>query len=63
VIGGEDDMITPIEHTARIVEALPNSEAIRVPACGHLGMIEKHEIFDGALDRLLERVREGMATR
>jgi pimeloyl-ACP methyl ester carboxylesterase len=63
VVGGENDMITPIEHTARIVELLPNAEAIRVPGCGHLGMIEKHEIFSGALDRLLDRVREGMATR
>jgi pimeloyl-ACP methyl ester carboxylesterase len=57
VVGGENDMITPIEHTARIIESLPNAEAIRVPECGHLGMIEKHEIFNAALDRLVERVR------
>jgi pimeloyl-ACP methyl ester carboxylesterase len=61
VVGGEDDVITPIEHTARIVDLLPNAEAIRVQNCGHLGMIEKHEVFDGALERLLGRVREGMA--
>jgi pimeloyl-ACP methyl ester carboxylesterase len=60
VAGGENDMITPIEHTARIVELLPNAEAIRVEECGHLGMIEKHEVFNGALDRLLERVRAGL---
>ena len=57
VVGGENDMITPIEHTARIIEWLPNAEAIRVPECGHLGMIEKHEIFNAALDRLIARVR------
>jgi pimeloyl-ACP methyl ester carboxylesterase len=57
IVGGENDMITPIEHTARIIESLPNAEAIRVPECGHLGMIEKHEIFNAALDRLEERVR------
>jgi pimeloyl-ACP methyl ester carboxylesterase len=57
VVGGENDMITPIEHTARIIEMLPNAEGIRVPECGHLGMIEKHEIFNAALDRLVERVR------
>jgi pimeloyl-ACP methyl ester carboxylesterase len=28
-----------------------------VEDCGHLGMIEKHEIFNGALDALLARVR------
>ena len=60
VIGGENDMITPIEHTARIIELLPKAEAIRIENCGHLGMIEKHDIFNGALDRLLARVREDM---
>jgi pimeloyl-ACP methyl ester carboxylesterase len=57
VIGCENDMITPIEHTARIIELLPNAEAIRVENSGHLGIIEKHDIFNGALDRLLARVR------
>ncbi len=61
VVGCEDDVITPIEHTARIIDLLPDAEAIRVEKCGHLGMIEKHEIFNGALERLLGRVREGMA--
>ena len=57
VVGGENDVITPIEHTARIIDLLPKAEAIRVENCGHLGMIEKHEIFNDALDRLIERVR------
>jgi pimeloyl-ACP methyl ester carboxylesterase len=61
VVGGENDVITPIDHTARIVELLPKAEAIRVENCGHLGMIEKHEVFDGALDRLLARVRDELA--
>jgi pimeloyl-ACP methyl ester carboxylesterase len=58
VVGGENDVITPIDHTARIMELLPDAEAIRVQNCGHLGMIEKHEIFDAALDALVARVRE-----
>jgi pimeloyl-ACP methyl ester carboxylesterase len=57
VVGGEDDVITPVEHTARIIELLPKAEAIRVENCGHLGMIEKHEVFNDALDRLLAQVR------
>jgi pimeloyl-ACP methyl ester carboxylesterase len=60
VVGGENDMITPIEHTARIIELLPKAEAIRVENSGHLGIIEKHEIFNGALDRLLARVRAAL---
>jgi pimeloyl-ACP methyl ester carboxylesterase len=59
IVGGEQDMITPIERTARIIDLLPKAEAIRVESCGHLGMIEKHEIFNDALDRLLTGVREG----
>jgi len=61
VIGGENDVITPIEHTARIIDLLPKAEAIRVEDCGHLGMIEKHEIFNDALDQLLDRVRADLS--
>jgi len=57
VIGCENDMITPIEHTARIIEVLPKAETIRIENSGHLGIIEHHDIFNGALDRLLARVR------
>jgi pimeloyl-ACP methyl ester carboxylesterase len=63
VVGGEDDVITPIEHTARIIDLLPKAEAIRVENCGHLGMIEKHQVFDDALDRLIERVRADLSER
>ena len=57
VIGGEDDRWTPIEHTERIMELLPDALALRVESCGHLGMIEHHEVFNERLDELLERVR------
>ena len=57
VIGGEDDRWTPIEHTERIMELLPDALALRVASCGHLGMIEHHEVFNERLDELLERVR------
>jgi pimeloyl-ACP methyl ester carboxylesterase len=61
VIGGENDVITPIEHTARIIDLLPKAEAIRVENCGHLGMIEKHEIFNDAVDGLIDRVHADMS--
>jgi pimeloyl-ACP methyl ester carboxylesterase len=61
VVGGENDVITPIEHTARIIDLLPKAEAIRVENCGHLGMIEKHEIFNDALDLLIDRVRADLS--
>jgi pimeloyl-ACP methyl ester carboxylesterase len=60
VIGCENDMITPVDHTARIIDLMPKAEAIRIEDCGHLGIIEKHEVFNDALDRLLARVRAGL---
>ena len=58
VLGGEDDLITPVDHTARIIELMPNAEARRLADCGHLGMIEHHEVFNQVLDDLLARVRD-----
>ena len=60
VVGGEDDVITPVEHTERIIELLPSADAHILAECGHLGMIEHHELFNAVLDRLLERVRANL---
>ena len=61
VIGGIDDVITPIEHTDRMVELLPDTETVSVPDCGHLGMIEHGGIFNNLLDGLVERSRHRRA--
>jgi pimeloyl-ACP methyl ester carboxylesterase len=58
VIGGEDDLFTPIAHTDKITELLPEAVSLRLPHCGHLGMIEHHEAVNEVLDDLLDRVRE-----
>jgi pimeloyl-ACP methyl ester carboxylesterase len=56
VVGGEDDMITPVAHTERIIELLPSADARVLRDCGHLGLIERHEDFDAVLDNLIGRV-------
>ncbi len=56
VVGGEDDAFTPIEHTEKIIELLPDAAAVRVPHCGHLGLIEHHDVFSAVVDSLYERV-------
>ena len=63
VIGGEDDRWTPIEHTERIMELLPDAVALQVAACGHLGMIEHHKVFNARLDELIDRVRAQLRIR
>jgi pimeloyl-ACP methyl ester carboxylesterase len=60
VVGGEDDVITPVAHTERIIELLPTTDAHILPDCGHLGLIEHHEQFNAVLDHLLERVRQNL---
>lgn len=56
VIGGEDDAITPIRHTDKIIELLPGADVRRLPDCGHMGIIEHHEIFNQVLADLIARV-------
>ena len=60
VIGGENDVITPVEHTERIIDELPTADAHILPECGHLGMIEHHDQFNAVLHRLLDRVRDDL---
>jgi pimeloyl-ACP methyl ester carboxylesterase len=55
VIGGEDDLFTPVTHTDRILELLPDTDAQRLPKCGHLPMIEHSTICNEILDRLVQR--------
>jgi pimeloyl-ACP methyl ester carboxylesterase len=56
VIGGEDDLITPITHTDRITELLPRADVRRLADCGHMGILEHAEVFNSVLDALLQRV-------
>ena len=57
VVGGEDDVITPVDHTDKIIALLPGADTRRLARCGHMGMIEHHEVFNSVLDHLVERVR------
>jgi pimeloyl-ACP methyl ester carboxylesterase len=60
IIGGEDDLFTPVAHTDRIAEQLPDAVALRLPHCGHLGMIEHPDQVNEAVEDLLDRVRAGL---
>ncbi|HLL63087.1 MAG TPA: alpha/beta hydrolase [Propionibacteriaceae bacterium] len=57
VVGGENDLFTPVVHTDRISERLPDAVALRLPNCGHLGMIERPDRVNEAVEDLLDRVR------
>jgi pimeloyl-ACP methyl ester carboxylesterase len=56
VICGEQDMITPPDHSRAIADALPDAELVLVPGAGHLVQLEKPEDVEGPLAKLVERV-------
>jgi pimeloyl-ACP methyl ester carboxylesterase len=60
VVGGEDDVITPVNYTDRIIELLPGADVRRLPECGHMGIIEHADTFNEVLDGLIERVRRNV---
>ncbi|MCB5911630.1 alpha/beta fold hydrolase [Streptomyces pinistramenti] len=55
VLAGEQDLITPAEHSQAIAELLPAAELVRVPGAGHLVMLEWPELVTEALVSLVER--------
>ena len=58
---GDSDRLTPVAHSRRMAEALPDAELVVVPGAGHSVNITRREVVDGALLRLLDRVQEQRA--
>lgn len=54
IICGDRDMLTPLEHSKAMAEALPKAELIVVPQAGHVALMEHPEIVNEALIRLIE---------
>ncbi|MFE3773469.1 alpha/beta fold hydrolase [Streptomyces sp. NPDC059122] len=55
VLAGEEDLITPAEHSRTIAEVLPDAELVCVPDAGHLVMLERPELVNDHLVGLVER--------
>ncbi|OFJ50295.1 alpha/beta fold hydrolase [Mycolicibacterium grossiae] len=55
VLCGDRDLLTPDEYSASMAAALPKCELVIVPGAGHLVQLERPEIVDDALVRLVER--------
>jgi pimeloyl-ACP methyl ester carboxylesterase len=54
VVCGEQDVMTPPEHSQAIADALPGAELVLVPAAGHLVQLEHPEQVDAPLSKLVE---------
>ncbi|GAA4348372.1 alpha/beta fold hydrolase [Angustibacter luteus] len=55
VLSGEEDLLTPVEHSDAIVRRLPGAEHVLVPDAGHMVMLEHPDVVNLHLGDLLER--------
>jgi pimeloyl-ACP methyl ester carboxylesterase len=55
VIAGAADRMTPASQAAKLAEALPEAELVRLPDCGHMMMIEKPDATLNALAAFVMR--------
>ena len=58
---GDSDRLTPVSHSRRMAEALPDAELIVVPGAGHSVNITRQQVVDRALLDLLDRVQDRLA--
>lgn len=55
IVCGDHDLLTPREYSENMAAELPRSELVIVGGAGHLVQLEKPEVVDDALVRLVER--------
>jgi pimeloyl-ACP methyl ester carboxylesterase len=58
---GDADRLTPLSHSRRMAEALPDAELVVVPGAGHTVNITRRQVVDDALLRLLARAEQARA--
>jgi pimeloyl-ACP methyl ester carboxylesterase len=52
---GDRDLLTPLEYSRDMADALPKSELVIADGAGHLVQLEQPDVIDDALVRLVER--------
>ena len=61
IVCGDKDMLTPVKNSHAMADALPDAELVVVPGAGHMVMLERPAVVDGALRRLMARAVGGSA--
>ncbi len=56
VVGGTEDVITPLSHSRRIASSIPGATLVEVVGAGHMVILEEHDRVDAVLADLLARV-------
>jgi pimeloyl-ACP methyl ester carboxylesterase len=59
IVCGEDDLVTPPDHSRTMAEHLPKAELLLVPGTGHQVLMERPDLVDPALVRLVGGALDG----
>ncbi len=59
VVGARLDMLTPVEHSRVIVQALPHADYVEIPVAGHMVMLEYPDLVTAHLRSLVARSVRG----
>ena len=62
IVCGDKDMLTPVKNSHVMADALPEAELLVVPGAGHMVMLERPAVVNGACRRLFARARRESAT-
>ncbi|MGH8775580.1 MAG: alpha/beta fold hydrolase [Jiangellaceae bacterium] len=63
VVGAVGDLLTPVEHSRELAEALPSATYVEVPDAGHMVILERHEVVTAHLGELLDQVARAARAR
>jgi pimeloyl-ACP methyl ester carboxylesterase len=55
ILAGEEDVMTPADHSRDMVEEVPGAELVVVPDAGHMIMLEHHALVSEHVRDLVER--------
>jgi pimeloyl-ACP methyl ester carboxylesterase len=61
IVCGDRDLLTPVKNSHVMAAALPGAEMTVVPGAGHMVMLERPAVVNGACRRLFARARHDIA--
>ena len=62
ILAGENDLMTPADHSREMAAALPTAELVVLPRAGHMLMLEHHRVVSDHIRRLVDRAMTARAS-